>query len=396
MYDIIWKLQQNSPYASEDCLFNILDNKIILSCGASRTTKGIKCKFDGFTTMGFVYDIEKKEWDNLPNFPGGARQGIRGVVVDSKLYAWGGYSYSPTRPEILKTMKRWPTKKNYRSYKDGYMLYYDNDSKKYIWEKLPELPDPLANFGIATKDKIVYVCSGGIADTKYGQLSVEINTCGSNLHSLNLNNFDDKEKFKWKKLKSLPGTPRYYFSCFIHTNYIYALGGLYPNNKWQYGDKTSRYISILDNWKYNINNDEWERLVDNPYPLTAWSSCGNITYDNKAILCGSAYRDESFLNRKLIKSNTLKTIVKKGSSLFQTCDIILMYDIINDTFTKCDFKLPFKINTLLYKVVDNIIYFITGEVEGCTSARNKKHKILDGIFYGPHLCLHMTGTLIKK
>ena len=388
-----FKLNKNIPYAIEECAFNIMDNKLICVCGFSMTLNGVDKIIDNFTNITSSYDLKTKKWKMLPPFPGDPRQGLKSVVIQNNLYCYGGFSYIINRKIKKQVQKKWQVKAGFRSYNDGYKLSYNKKKNKYVWTKLPDLPESITNFGIVAKNNYIYICGGASAIYKTGQLSTTFNNVGTNLHRLNL------ENLSWDKLESLPGTPRAYLSCFLYDKYIYCIGGLYPNSTWSYGSNESRFFTIIDNWKYDTILNKWDRISDNTYPISSWSSSGNILHDNKAIFIGSSYRKEGFINNKKTMMNNLKKVKIDCTNIkyiFESCDIILYYDIHKNTFVKSNVSLPFKINLPQYQIMNNVIHIVSGEVYGTSSAIRKKHQILKTNFYGPHLCTNISGTLISN
>ena len=195
----------------------------------------------------------------------------------------------------------------------------------------------------------------------------------------------------WNELSPCPGESRMNAVSLIRNNNLYVLGGIYSNYTWKYGDKKDRYMSLVDNWKYDILNDIWTRLSDNPYYLTGFSSSNNIIHNNKIILYGSVFRLSTLSNGKLIENNysnaTNIKIIRNSNytyDRFKTCNIILTYDIETDRFDKLNSTYIINVNLPQYQIYDNLIYSTGGEVT------NQESK---GISVSPHTDLFVIGII---
>jgi len=389
MLKIDWKYEEDMPFCSEEHIFNKIKNHLVISCGFNRSRRG-KYRYNGFNDMTCVYNLETKKWKKIGKFPGGKRQGARSVVVNDEMYCWGGWKYNPMNKELLKKVSRdkWPVKRGCVTFSNGYKLSYDEKTDIWKWTKLINLPYSSTNSCLSSDKNKIYLCTGSVCDPKYGQLSTDIDNVGNRLFVLDTS----KNDMKWEELKPFPGKQRMNAVSFIYKKHLYVLGGIYSNSTWSYGDISDyhRFMSILDNWKYDIKNDTWTRLSDNPYYMTGFSSSDNILYNGKAVLYGSSYRLSSIVDGKMIENNLVKVVnidVNKKNYLygkFKTCGLIITYDIENDKFEKLNSTYVANINLPMYQIYGNKIYSTGGEIPTCES--NKRCK-------ATHLEVFTIGTL---
>ena len=152
-FKIDFRSLPNLPIGVQDQFGGIIENDIIISCGFgcnfNRKNKKPYMKIDNQQFFNNTYKIDltdtPKGFQKIINFPGIARQGGGSIVVDNKLYCWGGFSYNPTKRSSLKILMS--KKTNTLCHKDGYVLYKKND--KYNWDKLPDLPYELCFFSLS-------------------------------------------------------------------------------------------------------------------------------------------------------------------------------------------------------------------------------------------------------
>jgi len=128
----------------------------------------------------------------------------------------------------------------------------------------------------------------------------------------------------------------------------------------------------MDNWKYNLETKKWTRISNLITPICNF---GGINYKNdKIVLFGGIRYNDSVIDNKIVPSSKLinKSIERKynGISTMQNIhsesggqnstynyyfsNLILIYNIKNDTFSISNDTLP--INTNLPKVCCNKNY----------------------------------------
>ena len=111
MLSIQWKKGPNLPQGFQDSAGGILHNTLVTVGGFCSGQTGVPGKAAtyprGFLkkVWGLKLQSPQTRWQELPNFPGAARQGLFAIVVREQLYCWGGFSYAPPY-----------------TYKDGYRL----------------------------------------------------------------------------------------------------------------------------------------------------------------------------------------------------------------------------------------------------------------------------------
>jgi hypothetical protein len=355
--------------------------------------------FSGFTRMAFMHVFAKNRWYKLPPFPSKSRQGMRSVVVGNSIYCWGGWKYKAMTASQEKwfrvNKKPYPDKVGRTAFQDGYRLYMNKTKKNWQWKPIIPLPYRLTNFGTCVDGTRVYIFGGATIHPshKSKQFSSSINKCGARLHVLDLG----VAPHEWKELPICPGTPRFNPTITIVGRSLYVLGGIYPNSKWTYKTITRRgkfrYYSIFDNWKYDLDTEQWTELARNPYPLTGWgstASAGRCVFQNQILLMGAAVHG----NIGLYKNNYTKVKIpkrmalKEGSKMLLAARNIMIYDIATDRFLVEPSLFPVGINTPVYQIVGNIIHYVSGEVRGY-----KSYKLLDKMFDGPHLNVYLRGKI---
>src|SRR5262245_51899481 len=97
---ITWQKGPNLAQGFQDSDGGVIGDTLISVGGFCSGQKGVPCK-PGNYPRGFlkkVWGLSLKEqiarWEELPDFPGTARQGLDAVVVNDQLYCWGGFSYT--------------------------------------------------------------------------------------------------------------------------------------------------------------------------------------------------------------------------------------------------------------------------------------------------------------
>lgn len=360
---IQWKKNKSIPIGVEDSFFNIIGNKLVFSCGYNG---GICFSYDKHKTVdkkdkyvrslkksSYVFDInENNEWKMIDDFPGMERQCGRCAKINDKIYMYGGYYFVPSEKHQITNNNK---KQDLKSFDDGYSLEYKNN--KFIWEKLPDLPEKLTNLGMTSCDNYIYICGGGYISTN-NQAIVNQKINGKNIEygrylwRLNVN----KLKEGWEKISEFPGTLRYNHIFKNVNGIIYVLGGIMPNNAWIAGTQRNRFFNVCDNWKYIINENRWAQLTNISDGMNNWGYVNdNILYKSRylVILTGCAYEKKICFDK--VEKN--KNFVDRT----RFTNNIIFYDTVDDVVINCKTKLFCKLNNPMFVVDNDKIYLIGSE-----------------------------------
>lgn len=260
---LTWYKNPSIPFALQDCSIVYVEklNKIVLIngfCSGDKTgsiiysspqnkinyQKKITKFVRGFSNKLYQYDETTKKWQLLTTYPAPPRASLSAICIDTKIYCWGGYSFTPS-DNLSQQQHPPPPKTNLKAYKDGY--FYDLILNK--WEKLPDLPTPLTNFNM---------CQVSLTPNNQSNQSNQSHTNSHYIYIfggstfLNNNNNQNTQQVKntlyqydihTKQFTLLPPPPleqatyRMDASLTYHNNFLYVIGGIYPNPHWNYTDK---------------------------------------------------------------------------------------------------------------------------------------------------------------
>lgn len=351
----------------------------------------------GFRQNVFMYIISQNKWVSLPSFPGCGRQGTRCVKVGQKIYIWGGFSYAPASITINKLPShKWSNKTAFVAHSDGYALSWNNDFTTFRWEILPSLPLPLSNFCLQAIDNEIYIYCGGSHHPKkdLGKLDVVTESLdeqiGQKIWKINTNNFDSG----WKVVyNDFPGTPRFNAASCVYNNCLYLLGGIHANPIWTYQTRKNidRYYNVLDNWKFDLNINQWIQLKETPISLGNWASNQCNIYNNRYVfLLGGSYYPKSMLHHKShnsIRHNSLVEGIKENIIIPEETKMcnIMIYDLVtNQFYERPNLRLFNYTNLPSYLILNDLIYCLAGEQVPC---------VFEGKFYGLHSDLFIRAKI---
>ena len=273
MLEFTWSAGPAMPQGLQDNAVQILDNWIISVggfCGGydDDWKPGIYPRGFLNKVWGLNLDDVAAGWVSLPPLPSASRQGMEGIVVDSKFYVWGGFSY--TKPF---------------TYKDGYRLSLKDG--EWIWEAMPSLPWSVSWAGAYTIGSKIYMLGGADYDRDrfYGETdrTGDVKNLGSRLIVLDTRKLD----LGWNELTPCPGSPRFLTTSVVIDGKFYAIGGV------TYSD-SGTVCNVVDSWRYDPKIDTWERLRDFPMSGTG-SSLGLPVYKNRYILLPAAYQYGNYM-----------------------------------------------------------------------------------------------------
>lgn len=180
------------------------------------------------------------------------------LTRSGEAYAWTetstlprpiGYGASITIPEGVLCMGGNDAD---QTFDDVYLLSWNPSTKELSMEDFPSLPTPCAFGQAALIGKTIYLAGG--------QQGASLESAMNNFWSLNLENRDDPELFKWKQLPAWPGTGRAFnLTLAQHNGYhdcIYVLSG-----RRQQGDQVE---FLKDVWEFTPGTSQWRPRSDVP------------------------------------------------------------------------------------------------------------------------------------
>ncbi|XP_078492598.1 kelch-like protein 12 isoform X2 [Ciona intestinalis] len=240
------------------------------------------------------FDLETKQWSQLPDLPVG-RQLAAAVVIDDVLYQLAGDLQTDGKETATNIVYRMKLKE-----------------KVLKWEKVASMNVKRYVFGSAVINGVIFVFGGGdesrtkvssgesyvVPLNKWIQLKpMKISRYGHclvahNGHLYSLGGFDGKqficsvERYdpssdEWKDVASMK-TPRSLFTAVVLNNVIYAIGG-------HDGKQTLKSVE-----KYNADDDTWVYVKDMNMERSHHAAC---VARNKIYLVGGVDS-----NRKVVKS----------------------------------------------------------------------------------------------
>lgn len=353
----------------------------------------------GFYNSIYKYSIKKNKWYFMGDLPIKPRQCASSININNKIYIWGGYSYTPLTEKELNELKILPQKKEIKTFNDGICFEYINN--KVCFKNIPKLPYPLANFNMIYLEKKIFFFGGSIY-SKYGydtNLLINNEKIGKGFFKINLDE-NDNIIGDFEFINNFPGTDRMSSIFFEHNNDLYIIGGssIYSKKTNEKGYSELTPTNVLDNWNYNICDNKWKRLKDLPFFLVQQ---GFVKYKNKyVIMIGgvkfnySKYLEEIFEsdNNKFkkfdfkLKYNGISDIKdirhfpKKYTNSYNKyfSNLIIIYDIKNDTYLLPNKRLNININQPSISLHNDDIYIYGGEANAT---------YINDLFYGIHLSL---------
>jgi N-acetylneuraminic acid mutarotase len=379
MLRITWKKGPDLPQGLQDNGAGIIGKALISVGGFCSGQKDVPGKPDkyprGFLKKVWGLDLSQPgaRWNDLPDLPA-ARRGPACVAVDASLYCWGGFNY--TAPF---------------SYRDGYRL--SKQAGHWVWEPLPELP----NSGVwcpnicAIGPKI-YVFGGADYDRK--KFYTHADRLGNNprlgARLLMIDTADMKSG--WKRLANCPGTPRWLAATASVAEKVYVLGGVSG------GDNPSgANATVVDNWRYDPAQNQWERLRDLPVASGNFTS-GPIVYKGRFILLIGGFQyymvenPDGSLRKpygapyRHYKESLYPRWKNRDGSLTQDnvyCSDVWVYDTQTGLFGTAS-PLPLNNNEPAAVLNDSRIYLMGGETGGA---------VIEGEPFGHHPDLLLVGSI---
>ncbi len=182
---------------------------------------------DEYTKEFYRFDFTDRTWTKLNDFGGNGRISAFHFSVGNKCYMGGGLNFQD---------------------------FWEYDVSSNSWTYLGEYPGGPSGRAIAfAVNEKAYVIDG--------KMVWEYNTVNGT----------------WLRMNDFPGNEKYLATGFVINNRIYFGTGC---------DNYVIYDWIMphsDFWRYDPSSDQWQRLLDIPYPRYASYS---VTYDSKGYICG--------------------------------------------------------------------------------------------------------------
>lgn len=369
MLKIHWKLGTDLPQGFQDSDGGFLGNRLITvggfcSGGLEEDNRRKPGRYPrGFLQKSWALDLgrESSEWAPLPDFPGAARQGLSAASVRDSLYFWGGFSYDSPY-----------------CYADGWRLTHEED--KWRWSQLPDFPWKVNSVALAVVGSRIYACGGSDYNAERffteSDRQNEIDRLGSRLFV-----FDTDDTAKgWRELETCPGTPRWVHTMAAVNGQLFVIGG--ASGDIIRNETSVGYCTIVDNWKFDTEQETWSRLRDLPVASGNFPRSTNNVFQNRYIILPGGYQYGHVLN----PDGTLRQPygqVHSANPNSGLCNDVFVYDVQSGLFGTAD-SLPIDNNLPMTVVRDDTIYLLGGETGG---------GIVDGQYYGHHPDLLLIGKI---
>jgi N-acetylneuraminic acid mutarotase len=361
MVKITWTRGPNLPQGYQDSDGGFIGNTLISVGGFCSGLKEDNAKKPGIYPRGFLkktwgLDVSSTSprWQNLPEFPGAARQGLFAAVVNEHLYLMGGFSYEQPF-----------------SYDDGWKL--SKTDSGWAWSPLPKLPWKLTSAGAAVVGSKIYVVGGADYDGVNGfHTDADRGKSTPRLGARMLVLDTQHLAAGWKELAQCPGTPRFVHAVQAVGERIYVIGGAT-------GLPT---YTVVDNWMFDTSTETWTRVRDLPIASGNFPKSSNLLFQNRYIVLPGGYQYGQVINPdgSLRPPYGKPSNLNKGTGLFND---VFVYDVESNRFGTAD-GMPIDNNLPMTVVRGERIYLLGGETGG---------GIVEGEFYGHHPDLLLIGHM---
>jgi hypothetical protein len=361
MVKITWSRGPNLPQGYQDSDGGFIGDDLISVCGFCSGRKEDNEKKPGIYPRGFLKKVwalnvadPKPHWQDLPPFPGAARQGLFAAKVGETLYLMGGFSYDAPC-----------------TYDDGWKLSRSGSS--WSWTPIPKLPWKLTSAAAAVVGSKIYVAGGADYDGVEGfhtdaDRDTKLPRLGARLLLLDTAN----EAAGWQELPECPGTPRMVHAFQAVGDQIYLIGGATGMPSY----------TVVDNWRFDTGAQKWTRLRDLPIASGNFPKSSNLLFSGRYIILPGGYQYSQVIN----PDGTTRppygkpSNLNKGTGLFND---VFVYDVQTGLFGTAD-KMPIDNNLPMTVVRGDRIYLLGGETGT---------GIVEGEFYGHHPDLLLIGKM---
>lgn len=363
MIEITWSKGPSLPQGFQDSDGGIVAGSLVTVGGFCQGRPGPAGK-EGRYPRGFLrkaWAIELNSaggaWRELPEFPGAARQELFAIVVDDALCCWGGFSYSEPY-----------------CYRDGYRL--SKAGGEWRWDRLPDLPWPVASAGICAVDRTIYVMGGSDYDSEKFYTSAD-RAGGTKRLGSRLLAFDTQNAGRgWTELPPCPGAPRWVHAMASVGGKLYVIGGATGMD-----NSAGTYCTVVDNWRFDPKSARWERLPDLPISSGNFPS-GRIVFGNRYILLIGGYQYDRVLASDGSTRPAYGHPTKHYSDRGYFSDVFV-YDTQTDRFGTAT-PLPLNNNLPMAVLEGDRLHLIGGETDGSS---------IQGEPFGHHPDLYLIGRL---
>lgn len=365
MLTITWKKGPDLPRGFQDSSGGIIGRTLITVAGFCQGQKSVPGKPDkyprGFLKKAWGLDLSKPDasWNDLPEYPGAARQGLYCAAVNQKVYCWGGVNY--TDPF---------------TYKDGYRL--SKQAHHWIWEPLPDLPSPAGFSSICVIGSKIYILGGSDYDSE--KFYTHADRVGNNTRlGARLLMIDTADlSGGWKRLADCPGTPRWVAAMTAVKGKVFVVGGATGDDN---PNHPNVYNTVVDNWRYDPARNQWDRLRDLPVSSGNFPS-GRLVYKDRYILLIGGYQYARIENTdgSLREPYGVPHKHYKDKDYFSD---VWVYDTYTGLFGTASL-LPLNNNMPLAVLDGSRLYLIGGETGG---------SVIEGENFGHHPDLFLVGSI---
>lgn len=379
------------------------------------------------------YDLEKDSWKNFGEIDQiHPRALMLHCTYKNKMYIFGGVSCEFMSLDYLNAYKkkygRWPEKKGLTYFDDCFEIAISKDNK-IICKNIMTLPftynsPPVTNSSVVYQNRLYFI---GGETAKFQNMSVSNkfkkhiknktkldisdSNSGNLLFYINLDDFSNGVMVKSK----FPGIPIVYSNLITYDNWLYIFSSVHfdSSKKTNFRPHEKNKVSCSDNWKYNLETDEWIKIGNSP--MKGVSCRKSFKLNNRYILFFGSIRlfysitqdfniktlkfplkDDGFnpkfkygtISNQYSKYNETKykdvTEVNKikAYDYYQHyfSDFILIYDIIDNKYFTVNKKMPVNfLSSSIVKYKDEL-FFIGGEMNDIL-INNKFHGIQSNLCF---------------
>ncbi|MBM4068993.1 MAG: hypothetical protein FJ271_08630 [Planctomycetes bacterium] len=366
MLTISWRRGPDLPQGFQDSDGGIMAGTLVSVGGFCSGQKNVPGKPDKYP-RGFLKKVwglplanDRSRWLELPDFPGAARQGLDAISIADTLYCWGGFSYSPPH-----------------CYRDGYQLSRGRDG--WRWRSLPPLPWALTAQGSCAIGSKIYVVGGADYDGEKGFYTLSdrhgrVKRLGARLLIFDTNRPEDG----WQERRPCPGTPRFVHAVAAVAGKVYVLGGATGSDNAESGTFT-----VVDNWVYQPEKNEWTALPDLPVASGNFPS-GRVVFADRYILLVGGYQYGKVMTPRG-QTRPIYGRPTRHDPKNAMCSDIFVFDTQTGIFGRAS-PLPLNNNLPMTVLAGAQLHLIGGEVGSA---------VIDGQQYGHHPELYLIGSIEK-